>query len=125
MGSLNRREFMAGTLIAAGGGLIPSRAAKAATAADGSFERALRFAHFGDTHVGAPVTMPLCASPDGYPKALAQVHAMEDRPQFILHTGDIITDAFWATRESAVKPPTVLMARIRLIESCLASESML
>lgn len=105
MTPLKRRDFLTGTLIAAGGGVLPSVAAAQQAGNAGppkAAKRAFRFVHFGDTHVGAPATLPWCASPEGYPKAIKQVHQMEDRPDFILHTGDIITDAFWATRESAI-----------------------
>jgi phosphodiesterase/alkaline phosphatase D-like protein len=104
MTTMNRRSFMTGTAAAGGGVLLPpgvaSSHARPGTAA--APERAFRFVHFGDTHFGGGPTMPFCASEHGYPKALAHVQAMTDAPEFILHAGDIITDAFWATRESAV-----------------------
>lgn len=106
MSNLDRRSFMKGTVVAAGGGMLAggfSAGSRAqAAAADETADRAFRFVHFGDTHVGGGETMPFCASDEGYPKALAHVHALPDAPDFILHTGDVITDAFWATRESAV-----------------------
>ncbi|MEX2670802.1 MAG: hypothetical protein WD294_01690 [Phycisphaeraceae bacterium] len=104
MTNLNRRSFMKGTLIAAGGGVLPSVAA--AQHANGEppepLARSFRFVHFGDTHVGAPATLPLSASDEGYPKAIHHVQNMEDPADFILHSGDIITDAFWATKESTL-----------------------
>jgi 3',5'-cyclic AMP phosphodiesterase CpdA len=106
MATVDRRSFMQATLVASGGGLlsqqIGARAARAATPAENA-DRAFRFVHFGDTHVGGPVTMPICASDEGLPKALRQAQTMDDPPDFILHTGDIITDSFWASRESAVE----------------------
>jgi 3',5'-cyclic AMP phosphodiesterase CpdA len=98
----SRRKLFAGAG-ALGGGVLASlcfanRVPAAAPPAP-SPQRSFRFVHFGDTHVGN--TIPFSLSSDGYPKALRHVHALEDAPDFILHTGDIITDAFWATRESA------------------------
>jgi Icc protein len=110
---IERRDFLRSTLIAVGGGTLagPSLAASSPNAESASPKRSFRFVHFGDTHVGGGATMPFCASDDGYPKALTHVHAIAvqsiavqsntDAPEFILHTGDIITDAFWATEESA------------------------
>lgn len=105
MGNIGRRDFMAGTLVAAGGGILPSVAA--AQQAGGKpapkpASRSFRFVHFGDTHVGAPKPVGGTLGDDGYPMALKQVHEMEDGADFILHSGDIITDMFWATPESAV-----------------------
>lgn len=99
--SIDRRHFLTGTLIAAGGGMLAPHGFGSGTKDAEAAKRAFRFVHFGDTHVGGGATMPFCASDDGYPKALKHVHAMEDAPEFILHTGDIITDAFWATEDSA------------------------
>jgi 3',5'-cyclic AMP phosphodiesterase CpdA len=99
--AINRRDFIGGTLIAAGGSTLCQAAGDAQSVATAAPKRALRFVHFGDTHVGGGATMPFSASDKGYPKALAHVRAMEDAPEFILHTGDIITDAFWATEASA------------------------
>jgi Icc protein len=108
---IGRRDFIRSTLVAAGGGAIAgttfaatSHAAESpteVTAQSAAAKRAFRFVHFGDTHVGGGATMPFCSTDAGYPKALAHVHAITDVPEFILHTGDIITDAFWATEESA------------------------
>lgn len=105
MAAIDRRTFVKGTLIASGAGLLMQETGArqlpaAESAADA--ERAFRFVHFGDTHVGAEATLPLCASDEGFPKALREAQSLADPPDFILHTGDIITDAFWATRESAV-----------------------
>src|SRR5947208_16478314 len=93
---ISRRNFVAGAL---GGGVLANLSfANRIAAASQAPRRAFRFVHFGDTHVGH---IPFSLSADGYPKALKHVHALTDAPEFILHTGDIITDAFWATRESA------------------------
>jgi len=104
MSDMDRRRFFSAAA-------VPGTAAGLATAfgsqrarptlATDRPERSFRFVQFGDTHYGAPATLPLAASPEGYPKALSQVQTMDDPPEFILHTGDIITDAFWATPESA------------------------
>ncbi len=110
MTPIHRRDFIKGAVALGGGGAagryIAGSRAYAAVPGAGALpgaggERAFRFVHFGDTHVGH--TIPFCATEEGYPKALAHVHAMADAPRFILHTGDIITDAFWAERESAAK----------------------
>jgi len=104
MTSIDRRTFVTGTLLASGSGLLSNPLNfTSATPADPTdkLPPAFRFVHFGDTHVGAEATLPLCASEQGMPKALRQVHTLEQPADFILHTGDIITDAFWATRESA------------------------
>jgi 3',5'-cyclic AMP phosphodiesterase CpdA len=97
-------------MIAAGGGLLTSGfVSRASAAVDAArVKRAFRFAHFGDTHVGgdplvAGTSMPFSATADGYPKALKHLHAIKDAPEFILHTGDVITDAFWASEASAKK----------------------
>src|SRR5689334_22694753 len=99
--TIHRRDFIGGTLIAAGGSSLTGMAFGSRSLAADSVgpRRALRFVHFGDTHVGGGATMPFCATDQGYPKALAHVREMDDAPEFILHTGDIVTDAFWATEE--------------------------
>jgi 3',5'-cyclic AMP phosphodiesterase CpdA len=101
MHDFRRRQFLA---VAAGAGVAmaapPAFSSRAfAAEAQAKAERAFRFVHFGDTHVGNSI--PFCTTDDGYPKAIRHVHAIADAPQFILHTGDIITDAFWAKEESA------------------------
>ncbi|MFI4860930.1 MAG: metallophosphoesterase [Phycisphaerales bacterium JB063] len=104
MRPINRRHFLGGSLVAASGGLLPSVAAAQKannTPPAEAAARSFRFVHFGDTHYGHHASLAAAASPNGYPGALRQVHTMEDRPDFILHTGDIITDAFWATPDSA------------------------
>lgn len=101
---------MSGSLLAAGSAmLVSSRGGQKANASSKivAAERACRFVHFTDTHVGGGPTMPFCATDHGYPKALAHVHAMDDPPEFILHTGDIITDAFWASRAETVQQWTI------------------
>ncbi len=103
MSQVNRRSFMKSALLAGGAGLSSQFVASSrAHAAEGEAkpQRAFRFVHFGDTHVGHAI--PFCSSDEGYPKALKHVHAIKDAPEFILHTGDIITDAFWATKDSSL-----------------------
>jgi 3',5'-cyclic-AMP phosphodiesterase len=106
----NRRAFLKTALVASGGGLAAhqfgANQLSAATLA-ASPSRAFRFVHFGDTHVGAEATLPLCASDNGLPSALRQAQSLAVSADFILHTGDIITDAFWATREAAAEQWTV------------------
>lgn len=103
--AINRRSFLKGAAVGGGSALLPRLVARshAQTQDAAPSERAFRFVHFGDTHVGADGGMPFVASDEGYPKALRHVHAIEDVPEFILHTGDIITDAFWASQDSAIK----------------------
>lgn len=98
LAQLPRRQFLSAAGAALAAPLAFSSRADAATAAKAKVARTLRFVHFGDTHVGH--TIPFCTSEDGYPKALRQVRAMVDAPEFILHTGDVITDAFWASPDS-------------------------
>src|SRR5262245_26537366 len=93
MTQLPRRQFLS----AAGAALAAPLAFRSRVDA-AKVARTLRFVHFGDTHVGH--TIPFCTTEDGYPKALKHVHAMADAPAFILHTGDVITDAFWAAEDS-------------------------
>jgi Icc protein len=101
MHSMNRRTLLTGAIATGGGGVLASfSAGSRAGAAEPAAERAFRFVHFGDTHVGH--TIPFSISEDGYPKALRHVQALKDAPEFILHTGDVITDAFWAAKDSAV-----------------------
>lgn len=98
---ITRRSFIKGTAV--GGALASFAVASGGAEQTGAApERSFRFVHFCDTHVGGGATMPFCAGDEGYPKALAHVHALTDAPDFILHGGDIITDAFWADRDSAV-----------------------
>jgi 3',5'-cyclic AMP phosphodiesterase CpdA len=110
MADMDRRRFFSAAAVpGAAAGLTTvfgSRMARPTLATKGS-ARSFRFVQFGDTHFGAPATLPLAASPEGYPKAMRQVQAMDDPPDFILHTGDIITDAFWATPESALEQWTL------------------
>src|SRR5262245_40236381 len=115
MPHLPRRQFLSAAGAALAAPLAFSSRVHAATTTEAKAARALRFVHFGDTHVGH--TIPFCITEDGYPKALKHVHAMADVPQFILHTGDVITDAFWASEDSADQQWVAYHGNVKQYES--------
>lgn len=55
---------------------------------DGARNRSLRFAYLGDTHI-LPETKPM----EGVARCLHSIQNQADKPQFVLHGGDIIMDA--------------------------------
>jgi len=57
--------------------------------------RTVRFAHFTDTHVYAKRN-----AAQGLATAIRHVHALDDRPDFILNGGDAIYDALEESREA-------------------------
>jgi 3',5'-cyclic AMP phosphodiesterase CpdA len=97
--SMNRREAMAS--IAAGAAAIvaaPNRGQLVAAeqASRSARRRTARFAHFTDTHVYSKRN-----AAQGLAAAIQHVHALPDRPDFILNGGDAIYDALETSRESA------------------------
>ena len=74
----------------------PSSAAAARP--EGAARRTLRFAQFSDTHVGVGIP----SSEPGFIQALKHVQTLEDPPELILMTGDLITDAFWASEAESL-----------------------
>lgn len=63
---------------------------------DAERKRVARFAHFTDTHVYGKRR-----APQGLATAIQHVHALDDRPDFILNGGDAIYDALEVSREEA------------------------
>lgn len=95
---MNRRELVRNLLL---GGVtsIAGLPVKAALSADESpsaksRKRSLRFVHFTDVHIHSGR-----ASSQGLAQAIKHVHALADKPAFILNGGDAINDALAAQRD--------------------------
>lgn len=88
---MNRRDALK-TIAGAGAALAPEYS----TASAENPVRSARIAHFTDAHVYASR-----GAPQGLASAIRHVHALDDRPDFVLNGGDAIYDALEATREDA------------------------
>lgn len=97
------RTAMGTALGTAVGGLAGSVAVPAAAnAAIANRTRVLRFVHVTDTHI-----TPRRKSAEAVTQMFAHINSLPDAPAFILHTGDIIMDAFAATREKTAEQWTL------------------
>ena len=70
-------------------------AGEPSAAVDPARKRTVRFAHFTDAHVYAKRN-----SAEGLAAAIRHVHALADRPDFILNGGDAVYDALEVSREA-------------------------
>jgi 3',5'-cyclic AMP phosphodiesterase CpdA len=86
--SISRRDLLA---VGAAGILLPSLVQAAPSPRR---RRVLRFAHLTDIHV-----QPERAAAEGMEACLAHVQSQKDKPQLIVTGGDLIMDAFGASKE--------------------------
>jgi 3',5'-cyclic-AMP phosphodiesterase len=125
MQNLDRRSFTALSGLAALGAAmgVPVRGAHAAEAAPRSVNRALRFAHFTDTHI-----TPDRDSAPGMKKAFEA--AQSDGVEMILTGGDLIMDSF-ATKRAQVDREWALFHKLFAehctvpVEHCLGNHDIL
>lgn len=93
-----RREMMKGLLVGGAAGVIGGSPAVAISAKETSSaadrKRSVRFAHLTDVHVSSKRS-----AEQGLAKAIRHVHALTDRPEFILNGGDAIYDALETGRD--------------------------
>jgi Icc protein len=80
--AISRREFVGGAA-ALGLGAMMAPAARAAARPEG-----FRFVHMTDIHI-----QPELKADEGFRKALAAVHELKPRPDFILTGGDLVMDS--------------------------------
>lgn len=100
--AMTRREMMVRSAVvtaAAGvGGLfgLGGRSRASAVTINNTVEapRVLRVAHITDTHI-----QPELSAADGIAAAFAHIQSQPEKPDLILHTGDIIMDGFAAKRD--------------------------
>lgn len=95
---MNRRELVRNLLLGGATSIagLPAPAARSAEQSRPaeSRRRSLRFVHFTDTHVYSGRS-----SAQGLSQAIRHVHALADKPAFILNGGDAINDALEAQRD--------------------------
>lgn len=93
-----RREMMKGLLAGGAAGVIGGHSVPATSADEISksqdHSRSVRFAHLTDVHVSSKRS-----AEKGLAQAIRHVHALSDRPEFILNGGDAIYDALETGRE--------------------------
>jgi len=106
--SLNRRQFLIASGVAAAAGTITL-----ARAAGPTRRPTLRIAHMTDIHV-----KPESGSPDGMRAALRKMHAIEPKIDLVLQGGDLLMDVF-ETPEARAEVQFDLAKQI-LSEECKA-----
>lgn len=91
---MKRREAIR-SLVAGGAATVACSPLVAGAQTAPERRRTVRFAHFTDCHVYAKRN-----AAQGLAAAIRHVHALEDRPDFILNGGDAIYDALEVSREA-------------------------
>ncbi|MCA9093709.1 MAG: hypothetical protein KDA68_09500, partial [Planctomycetaceae bacterium] len=91
---MKRRDLVRGLVIGGVSGFVGGGNPNAVGEVSGERKRSVRFVHFTDVHVH-----PKRSAPEGLAKAIRHVHALSDRPDFVLNGGDAIGDALEVGRD--------------------------
>lgn len=91
---MNRRDALKSVMV---GGLVAQSVAAGEEPSAANQRRAVRFAHFTDTHV-----YDRRRAPEGLATAIRHVNALDDPPEFVLNGGDAVYDALEEPRDAVL-----------------------